>query len=142
MWTATLALNGLTAAGLGRVGFPMHLIEHSLSALYDVPHGAGLAVVLLGWLRAHQTLCTERIAGLGERIFRLAGHSPTAIAAQTIARLHTWLHSVGAPLTLGDLAIPAGDIPRIADNTRGLTRIWRLRDYSPERVAAILRLCL
>ena len=47
MWTATLALNGLTAAGLGRVGFPMHMIEHSLSALYDVPHGAGLAVVLL-----------------------------------------------------------------------------------------------
>jgi alcohol dehydrogenase YqhD (iron-dependent ADH family) len=48
LWTATLALNGLTAAGLGRVGFPMHLIEHSLSALYDVPHGAGLAVVILG----------------------------------------------------------------------------------------------
>ncbi|MCK5545104.1 MAG: iron-containing alcohol dehydrogenase, partial [Desulfobulbaceae bacterium] len=42
MWCATLALNGLTAAGLGRVGFPMHLIEHSLSAIYDVPHGAGL----------------------------------------------------------------------------------------------------
>ena len=59
MWTATLALNGLTAAGLGRVGFPMHLIEHSLSALYDVPHGAGLAVVMLGWLRAHrQTYAT------------------------------------------------------------------------------------
>lgn len=142
MWTASLALNGLTAAGLGRVGFPMHLIEHSLSALYDVPHGAGLAVVLLGWLRAHQTLRAERIAGLGERIFRLSEQGPTETAAQTIARLHDWLRSVGAPLTLGDLAIPASDIPRIADNTKGLARIWRLRDYPPERVAAILRLCV
>lgn len=142
MWTATLALNGLTAAGLGRVGFPMHLIEHSLSALYDVPHGAGLAVVLLGWLRAHQALLAERIAGLGERIFRVSGQGPTETAAQTIARLHDWLRCVGAPLTLGDLAVPTDDIPRIADNTKGLARIWRLRDYPPERVAAILRLCV
>jgi alcohol dehydrogenase YqhD (iron-dependent ADH family) len=142
MWTAALALNGLTAAGLGRVGFPMHLIEHSLSALYDVPHGAGLAVVLLGWLRAHQTLFAERIASLGERIFQLPEQKSTEAAAQTIARLHTWLHNVGAPLTLGDLNIPSDDIPRLADNTRGLARIWRLRDYPPARVAAILQYCM
>jgi alcohol dehydrogenase YqhD (iron-dependent ADH family) len=142
MWTATLALNGLTAAGLGRVGFPMHLIEHSLSALYDVPHGAGLAVVMLGWLRAHRQFSAIRIAGLGRRIFCLTEQEPAAAAAQTIARLHTWLQSVKAPLTLGDLNIPPEDIPRIADNTKGLARLWRLRDYTPERVEAILRQCL
>ena len=142
MWTATLALNGLTAAGLGRVGFPMHLIEHSLSALYDVPHGAGLAVVMLGWLRAHRQLSAVRIAGLGRRIFCLTEQEPAAAATQTIARLHTWLHRVKAPLTLGDLNIPPEDIPRIADNTKGLARLWRLRDYTPERVDAILRQCL
>jgi hypothetical protein len=142
MWTATLALNGLTAAGLGRVGFPMHLIEHSLSALYDVPHGAGLAVVMLGWLRAHRQSSAIRIAGLGRRIFCLTEQEPAAAAAQTIARLHTWLQSVKAPLTLGDLNLPPEDIPRIADNTKGLARLWRLRDYTPERVEAILRQCL
>ena len=142
MWTATLALNGLTAAGLGRVGFPMHLIEHSLSALYDVPHGAGLAVVMLGWLRAHRQSSAMRIARLGRRIFCLTEQEPAAAAAQTIARLHTWLQSVKAPLTLGDLNIPPDDIPRIAENTKGLARLWRLRDYTPERVDAILRQCL
>ncbi len=142
MWTATLALNGLTAAGLGRVGFPMHLIEHSLSALYDVPHGAGLAVVMLGWLRAHQILFAKRIAALGKRIFCLTEQEPTAAAAQTIARLHTWLQSVKAPLTLSELNILPEDIPRIADNTNGLARLWRLRDYTPERVDTILRQCL
>lgn len=142
MWTATLALNGLTAAGLGRVGFPMHLIEHSLSALYDVPHGAGLAVVMLGWLRTYQHVAAERIAELGRRIFCLTEKEPAAATAQTITRLHTWLHSVKAPLTLGDLNIPPDDIPRIADNTKGLARTWRLRDYTPERVSTILRHCL
>lgn len=142
MWTATLALNGLTAAGLGRVGFPMHLIEHSLSALYNVPHGAGLAVVMLGWLRAHHDLHARRIAELGRRLFRLPdGEQAASIAAQTSLCLQEWLHRVRAPTTLADLGIPARDIPRIADNTRGLARIWRLRDYPPERVAAILHLC-
>jgi len=142
MWTAALALNGLTAAGLGRVGFPMHLIEHSLSALHDVPHGAGLAVVMLGWMRAHREMYAKRIASLGKRIFCLPEKEPPAAASQTIARLHAWLQSVEAPLTLSDLGIPADEIPRIAENTQGLARIWRLRDYTPERVDSILRQCL
>ncbi|MDR2550237.1 MAG: iron-containing alcohol dehydrogenase [Desulfobulbus sp.] len=142
MWTSSLALSGLTAAGLGRVGFPMHLIEHSLSALYDVPHGAGMAVILLGWLRAQQTALAQRIAGLGRQLFDLNEPDPQLAAAQTIVRLANWLASVQAPLTLDDLGIPAADIPRIAGNTRGLARVWRLADSTPERVAAILCRCL
>jgi alcohol dehydrogenase YqhD (iron-dependent ADH family) len=141
MWTATLALNGLCSAGLGRVGFPMHLIEHSLSALYDVPHGAGLAVVMLGWLHTHQQTTAKRIVPLGRRVFGVTEPDPLAAAAQTIASLQQWLHSVQAPTTLADLRIPASDIPRIADHTRGLAKIWRLPEYTPERVAAILHRC-
>lgn len=141
MWTATLALNGLTATGLGRVGFPMHLIEHSLSALYNVPHGAGLSVVMLGWLRAHRQVSAERIAGLGRRIFRIAAQDSEAAADQTIACLQAWLQSVKAPITLEQLGVPADDIPTIAANAKGLARIWRLQEYTPERIAAVLQLC-
>ena len=141
MWTATLALNGLTAAGLGRVGFPMHLIEHSLSALYNVPHGAGLAVVMLGWLRAHRQSLAERIAVLGQRIFRIAAQDSEAAADQTITCLQTWLQSVKAPITLEQLGVPVDDIPTIAANAKGLARIWRLQKYTPERIAAVLQLC-
>lgn len=142
MWTATLCLNGLTAAGLGRVGFPMHLIEHSLSALYDVPHGAGLAVVLLGWLRHHAEIAPDRIAVLGNRIFsqHLSSSAPLD-AEQTIIRLHDWLRRVNAPVSLQDLGIPAGDIPLIVENSRGLAALWRLRHYTPETVATILTRC-
>ncbi len=140
MWTATLALNGLTAAGLGRVGFPMHLIEHSLSALYDVPHGAGQAVVLLGWLRYHVETTAARISQLGERIFPLDRSAGTG-AEQTLTRLRDWLLRVNAPVSLQDLGIPEGDIPRIAENSRGQAQLWRLRDYTPDLVAAILQRC-
>lgn len=142
MWTATLALNGLTAAGLGRVGFPMHLIEHSLSALYDVPHGAGLAVVILGWLHYHAETAADRIAHLGARIFLPDGNKGNLQEAErTISRLRQWLVRVKAPVSLRDLGIPASDIPRIAENSRGLAQLWRLQEYTPERVAAILQRC-
>jgi hypothetical protein len=140
MWTATLALNGLTAAGLGRVGFPMHLIEHSLSALYDIPHGAGLAVVMLGWLRYHAETAAARINQLGGRLFA-PDRSTEAGAEPTLTRLHDWLRRVKAPVSLQDLGIPESDIPRIAENTEGLARLWRLRDYTPQLVAAILQRC-
>jgi len=143
LWTATLALNGLTAAGLGRVGFPMHLIEHSLSALYQVPHGAGLAVVILGWLGHRAETAPDRIAALGGRIFpSLSATDAGQGAAATIDGLRQWFCRVKAPTTLSDLGIPAGDIPAIAANSTGLAGRWRLPDYPPERVAAVLRRCL
>lgn len=50
MWSGTLAHNGI--CGVGRVeDWSSHALEHELSALYDVPHGAGLAVIIPSWMR-------------------------------------------------------------------------------------------
>lgn len=50
MWAGSLSHNGLT--GCGTVGdFASHRLEHELSALYDVAHGAGLAAVWATWAR-------------------------------------------------------------------------------------------
>jgi len=141
MWTATLALNGLTAAGLGRVGFPMHMIEHSLSALYDVPHGAGLSMVIPGWLRWHSIRETRKIIQLGERIFdfQLRDIEPTAYA--TIKILENWFSRINSPIRLSESGIPPADIPAIADNALKLAKIWRLDQYSREDIEGILSLC-
>lgn len=148
MWTATLALNGLTAAGLGRVGFPMHMIEHALSALYDVPHGAGLSVVMPGWLQWYKEQDAARIARLGQGILpadefqKLAGESDAVIAERTIAFLRTWFSKVNSPVTLAELDIPTEDIPRIADNALSLAKVWRLDQYTPEIIRDILQRCV
>ena len=138
MWTATLALNGLTGAGVGRAGFPMHMIEHSLSALYDVAHGAGLAVVIPGWLRWRASTDTRRLAQLGSEVFGISG--PDA-AAETIARLEQWFARVSCPIRLGQLGISGSDIPAIAANAVKLARVWRLEGYTPEVIEQILGLC-
>ncbi len=139
MWCATLALNGLTAAGLGLVGFPMHMIEHSLSAIYDVPHGAGLSVIMPAWMSWRLGGAQARFAQFGRRVFGLAG-SDDEVATAAIAALKKWFTKVGGPITLDALEIPASAIPALADNALALARLWRLRDYDSDKIAEILRL--
>lgn len=136
MWSATLALNGLTGAGLGGTAFPMHMIEHSLSALYNVPHGAGLAVVVPAWLRWRLRRNPARAARLGQQVFGLAPDAEQAVNA-----LRGWFSKIGCPVSLAELNIPEADIPKIAANAHALARIWRLKDYTPEVIADILALC-
>ncbi len=144
MWTATLALNGLASTGLGRVSFPMHLIEHSLSALYDIPHGAGLSVVIPAWLQYNAHSHPSRLAELCTRLFPLPGKSlaeDDILAQHAIEIFRSWFDRIGAPTTLEQLGIPEGNIQEIALNTQGLAKIWRLQNYTPEVVTEILHLC-
>ncbi len=140
MWTATLALNGLTAAGLGRVGFPMHMIEHSLSALYDVPHGAGLAVIIPAWLRWRRQVDPQRISALGRRIFDTGRGDPGDQADLVIRKLTNWFGKIDCPTTLAELDIPSSAIPAIAANALRLAGIWRLREYDNKTIETILYL--
>jgi alcohol dehydrogenase YqhD (iron-dependent ADH family) len=68
-WASTQALNGLIYAGTSGYSYPNHMIEHSLSALFNVPHGAGLSVVIPAWMKWYhgrnsvpvRALCQERV---------------------------------------------------------------------------------
>lgn len=141
MWCATLALNGWTAAGLGMVGFPMHMIEHSLSALYNVPHGAGLSVVMPGWMRYQANRCPDKFAQFGKRVFDLQGEKAET-AQQSISMLENWFCSVKSPTRLAELSISPDDIPAIANNALSLAKVWRLKDYNQEIIEQILEDCL
>ena len=141
MWASALALSGITSSGLGRVGFPIHLIEHSISALHDSPHGAGLAVVLPSWMKNEAAVRPDKIAQLGRRIFQIDGSHPQSLAEQTAEKFSVWFQKIGCPVSLEELNIKPEDHAEIAENTKFLAKIWRLREYSPEIVLNILNLC-
>jgi alcohol dehydrogenase YqhD (iron-dependent ADH family) len=141
MWTATLALNGLTGAGLGKVGFPMHMIEHSLSALYNVPHGAGLSAVIPGWMRHQCRITPARFAQFAERVFDCRNSTVKERADRGIETLRDWFDKVRSPTSLQALQIPKQDIPRIAENALALAKVWRMPDYDSKRIQAILENC-
>lgn len=137
MWTATLALNGLTTAGIGKYSFPNHMIEHSLSALYNIPHGAGLAIVLPAWMKWSQDKNPSQFQRFAQEVFSLE------TAAQGITALENWFAAIQAPTRLDQVRIPAAEIGKIAENAAELARIWGISEtYTEKTISDILHLAL
>lgn len=141
MWAATLAFNGLISAGMGQIGLPAHMIEHSLSALYDVAHGAGLSIVIPGWMTYAAGKNPERFVHFTREIFGINIMAQDWTAGKGIAQLKNWFSSIGSPTSLKEVGIPESDIGRIAENAYALAQVWGLKDYSEEVIAEILTLC-
>ena len=142
MWSASLAINGQISAGLGRIEFPMHLIEHSLSALYDIPHGAGLAITIPGWMRYHAEKFPSRIAQFGKNGLGVQTDSVMASAHATIDHLASWFKRIHAPTSLEDIGVGVDDISDIATNALPLAKVWRMKKMSQEIIEEILHHCL
>jgi alcohol dehydrogenase YqhD (iron-dependent ADH family) len=140
MWCATMALNGWTSAGLGWVGFPMHMIEHAMSAKFDVPHGAGLSVVIPAWMRWRADTHPDKIAQFARRIFDIDVDSNKDAAVLGIERLTGWFNKVGSPTTFKGIGIPRSAIPALAENSQTQAKIWRLREYDQAVVKEIMKL--
>lgn len=112
MWAATLAHNGI--CGTGRVeDWSSHFIEHELSAVYDVAHGAGLAVVVPAWMRYVAERNVGKVAQFARRVMDVAEADDHSAALEGIARLRAFFHGIGMPLTLEELGITQPDIPRL-----------------------------
>jgi len=114
-WSATIALNGTMAVGRRGGEWACHRIEHSLSALYDIAHGAGLAIVFPAWMRYVYRENPAQFERFARKIFNLEGEGEDLIL-RGIDSFKNWLRKVGAPVTLKDAGIPEKDIEKIVDN--------------------------
>ncbi|MDE7035542.1 MAG: iron-containing alcohol dehydrogenase [Eubacteriales bacterium] len=115
MWCGTIAHNNLTASGRPP-DFACHRMEHELSALYDVAHGAGLAVVTPAWMKYVYQEDPLLFAHWGHVLFGLEidCRDPARTARQAIARLEDFYHSLGMPARFADIGARAEDIPLLA----------------------------
>ncbi|MBQ3780850.1 MAG: iron-containing alcohol dehydrogenase [Bacteroidaceae bacterium] len=117
MWAGMLAHNGL--CGTGHVeDWASHFMEHELSALYGVTHGAGLAVVFPAWLTVVSRTNPHKAVQLAERVLDVCpdGLSEHEIIAEGIARLRRFWSSLGLPTNLHELGIEQPDIDALVRN--------------------------
>jgi len=142
MWAATLAFNGLGIAGVGDVEFPNHMLEHPLSALYDVPHGAGLSVVIPAWMAFMARRNPGRIAHFADAVLGIRSGDDAAKAEQAAGRLRAWFEKIGSPVSFAQAGIPAADLERIVDKTVALSKVWKVTRYSRDDIREMYRLCL
>ena len=119
MWGSTIAHN--ETLGVGRVSdFGSHQIEHELSALYDVPHGAGLAVVFPAWMRYQLSKNPMRFAQFAVRVYGcpMDFEHPERTALAGVEAHEAFLREIGMPVTLHELGARAEDIPALAAKTK------------------------
>lgn len=137
MWTATLALNGLTPAGIGAYSFPNHMIEHALSGIYNIPHGAGLSIVMPAWMKWYFPKNPSQFKRFAQEVFGLDSGEAGIVA------LEQWFVAIKSPVRLHEAGIPATDIEAIAENAEGLARQWGIAGLYPrDTIAEILRLAV
>jgi alcohol dehydrogenase YqhD (iron-dependent ADH family) len=141
MWATTWAFNGLTSAGMGMISLPVHMIEHSLSAIYDIAHGAGLSIVLPGWLQFTLDRNARKLSRLAREIFQISERDDRLAAIAGIGRFKDWFAAIGSPTSLKDAGIPGEDIDKIAENAAVLAQVWQLKDYTRKVIADILQQC-
>ncbi|MEW6526062.1 MAG: iron-containing alcohol dehydrogenase [Spirochaetota bacterium] len=117
-WASVVALNGWVQAGVNG-GYPVHMIEHTLSAYHDIPHAAGLAVINPSWMRFAARYNTQKFVQFAERIFGLKAKSSSDLdcAFEGINRFESFLRSIGCPTRLSELTIDDKLIPQYAADT-------------------------
>jgi len=84
----------------------------------------------------------EKFAQFGERVFGKTSGPMEKKAAEGIQALLSWFVKVKTPTSLPALHIPLKDIPRIAENAVGLAKVWRMPEYTKEKIEEILKLCV
>lgn len=115
MWSGTLAHNGICGCGR-REEWSAHGLEHVLSALYDVTHGAGLAVAYPAWMTYMTDKNPSKIAQFGRRVFDVDIENDREAALEGIKRLREFFKYMSLPLTLGDLGITAPDFGKFTSD--------------------------
>lgn len=119
MWAGTLAHNHVV--GLGRMGdWCCHPLEHELSALYGVAHGAGLAVVLPAYMKYQYKHNVPLFAQLSKRVWGISYNrdKPEETAVEGIRRMEMFFRSLGMPTSFVELGAKESDIPLLASKVR------------------------
>jgi len=143
LFAGTLGLNGFLQMGY-RGDWGSHEIEHAISAVYDIPHAGGLAILFPHWMRYNVKVNPKRFAKLGIKVFGVDPEGKTAeeIANEGIDRLRSFWTSLGAPETLAYYDIDDSKLDLIADKATVNGKVGNFANNTKEDVVAILRASL
>lgn len=106
MWAGSLSHNGLT--GCGSLGdWASHELEHELSGMFDVAHGAGLASIWGSWARYVLDANPSRFARLATNVMNISaiGKDDKSVAIEGIIAIEDFFKRIGMPTSIKELGI-------------------------------------
>ncbi len=116
MWAGTLAHNGLF--GMGRTeDWASHMIEHELSGLYDIAHGAGLAIVFPAWMAYVYQHDLPRFGQFAKEVWDIPteGRSEESVALAAIEATKRFFKQIGMPTSFEDAQLPTDRLEEMAE---------------------------
>ena len=132
-WAATQALNFTTFCGVENNRYDTHFLEHTLSAEYNIAHGAGLSIIMPAWMMWQKNNLPQRFEQFAQNLFDVKG------ADAGIEALKQWYIKIGAPVTLSEGNIPEKDIPMLVEKLLVVAKLWGAEAlYTKEMITTVL----
>ena len=148
MHCESVACSGIPEYGKTYTGWPCHVLEHELSAYYDITHGVGLAILTPRWMRyilKKDPSCRWRFVRFARNVWGLEDDDEEELAWRSIDVLEQFFKDNGIPMTLGELNIDDRNIEAMAKHAYEGGRLSGPSFFVPlscEDVIAIYRDCL
>lgn len=144
MWAGTLAHNNLLGVGRQQ-DWATHQIEHQVSALFEVSHGAGLAVIQPAFMLYTLPANVERYRRFAARVMGVPDNPwrPEETAREGIRRFRDFLNRIGMPENLRAFGVKEEDIPFIAQGVRRNNgdKVGFFMPLAQEDLEQILKMC-
>jgi alcohol dehydrogenase len=142
MWVSTFAWNGFYVCGIGAFDSPIHMVGHTFSAFYDVPHGSAMSVSIPAVMKFHLKERIEKYSIFAKEIFGINGEISEKTARAGIAALLDWYKKIGVPTNFKEANMPTDELDAMADDILITADHWEIETYDKEMVLSILKLCL
>ncbi|WP_058300898.1 iron-containing alcohol dehydrogenase [Gorillibacterium timonense] len=140
LYSGTMALNGMVS--MGTTGdWATHNIEHAVSAVYDIPHGGGLAILFPNWMEHVIDEGPERFQQFAVNVFGIdpTGKSARETGLEGIQALRAFWTSIGAPARLADYEIDDSQLATMVDKAMVYGPFGNFKKLDREDVNAIYR---
>lgn len=111
LWLSTVALNGSLSAGKSGGDWGVHAFEHSLSVLFDIPHGAGLSILYPAWMKHYFSEIESKLDFMAERVLGEGKKANDFISAY-----EEFCKSIGSPIRLSESNITSAEEEKIVEN--------------------------
>jgi len=142
MYCGTMALNGIISMGT-KGDWATHDIEHAVSAVYDIPHAGGLAIIFPNWMKHTLHVNLERYKQFAINVFDVdpEGKTDKEVALEGIEKLREFWTTIGAPSRLADYNIDDSQIELMAEKATTF-ELGNFKKLNKEDVIEILKASL
>ena len=143
MLSATMALNGLIAAGVPQ-DWTAHMIGHELTALYNIDHARTLSITLPAVMKVRREAKRGKLLQYAERVWNVVDGSEDQRIDQAIECTENFFKTMKVPTRLSDVDLGASDIDTILENLQqhGLVALGEQREVTPDISRIILETAL